>query len=69
MSKPHHHIRWLNAGLDWERFSTREEAEASARQLARPAETYAIVQYDDETCPQCQRLMKQRLSTGDTAAT
>lgn len=51
----HYHIRWSNAALDWERFGTRAEAEASATELARPDETYAIEELDGD-CPRCQDL-------------
>jgi hypothetical protein len=52
----HFHIRWSAAGLDWEPFRTRDQAWASAKQLARPNETYVTQEYD-ETCPQCQNLL------------
>jgi hypothetical protein len=44
------HIRWYGGKLDWECFGTREEAEASAKQLAKPNETYSIEECDG-TCP------------------
>jgi hypothetical protein len=53
----HYHIRWSGkATLDWERFSTREEAEASAKQLLLQGETYTIEEYDD-ACPRCRDAM------------
>jgi hypothetical protein len=53
----HYHIRWSGKVLlDWQRFSTPEEAKASARQLVRLGETYAIEEHD-ETCPRCQAVM------------
>ena len=48
----HFHIRWSEGKLDWERFSLRAEAEASATQLVRLNETYAIEEFDDK-CAQC----------------
>jgi hypothetical protein len=49
----HYHIRWSGtAALDWDRFDTRVEAEASAEQLVRPRETYTIEEFDG-TCPRC----------------
>jgi hypothetical protein len=46
----HYHIRWSGkALLDWQRFSTPEEAKASARKLVRQGETYTIEEYD-ESC-------------------
>ena len=49
----HYHIRWSgNVPLDWERFSTAAEAEASAKQLLRRGETYTVEEHD-ETCPRC----------------
>jgi hypothetical protein len=51
---PHYHIRWSGKVLlDWQCFSTPEEAKASARQLVRVGETYVIEKHD-ETCPRCQ---------------
>jgi hypothetical protein len=51
--QPHFHIRWTSsAKLDWERFSTQEEAEASATQLMRAGETYTVEKFDG-SCPRC----------------
>jgi hypothetical protein len=53
----HYHIRWSGKVLlDWQCFSTPEEAKASARQLVRQGETY-IIEPHDETCPRCQAAM------------
>jgi hypothetical protein len=53
----HYHIRWSGRVLlDWQRFSTPEEAKASARQLVRQGETY-IIEEHDETCPRCEAAM------------
>jgi hypothetical protein len=53
----HYHIRWSGkAVLDWQCFSTHEEAMASARQLVRQGETY-IIEEHDETCQRCQAAM------------
>jgi hypothetical protein len=53
----HYHIRWSGKVLlDWQRFSTPEEAKASAKQLVRQGETY-IIEEHDETCPRCQAAM------------
>jgi len=42
-SHPHYHIRWSTAdALDWQSFETREEADALARDLLRPHETYSV---------------------------
>jgi hypothetical protein len=60
----HYHIRWSgNVPLDWQRFSTPEEAKASARQLVRQGETYTIEEYD-ETCPRCQTAMNVKSMHG-----
>jgi len=49
----HFHIRWSKtASLDWEPFDTQEEAEASAKQLVLPGETYTIEKFDG-ACPRC----------------
>ena len=53
----HYHIRWSGqALLDWQCFSTPEEAKASARQLVRQGETY-IIEEHDEACARCQAAM------------
>ena len=52
----HFHIRWSKApAMNWERYSTREEAEAdaSARQQTHPGETYTIEELG-EGCTRCQ---------------
>lgn len=55
---PHYHIRWSDRTvLDWEPFSTRVEAEASAKQLVRSGETYNIEERDGE-CLRCQDAAK-----------
>jgi hypothetical protein len=42
----HYHIRWSGkASLDWQRFCTREEANAQAAHLVLPGESFTI-----ETC-------------------
>jgi hypothetical protein len=48
----HYHIRWSIAALDWERFNTHSEAEASAKQLARAGETFTIDQFEGD-CARC----------------
>jgi hypothetical protein len=49
-----YHIRWSGKELlNWERFGTPEEAQATARQLVRLGETYTIEEQHDETCPRC----------------
>ena len=55
----HYHIRWSDLKLDWEAFSTRREAEASAMQLARASETYTIEEFDGD-CPRCAMLRKRQ---------
>ena len=56
----HYHIRWSSGHLDWERFSTRAEAEKSARRLVREWESYSIERYDDETCPKCSEPIERK---------
>jgi hypothetical protein len=62
----HYHIRWSEkivsnwkcfSALDWEAFTSRAEAEASARQLVRQNETYTIEEHDGN-CPRCQDAAK-----------
>ena len=59
----HYHIRWSGKVLlDWQRFSTPEEAKASARQLVRPGETFVIEH--NETCRRCQAAMNVKSMHG-----
>jgi hypothetical protein len=51
----HYHIRWSNSKLDWEAFSTSEEAQAQAEQLVRVGESYVIELLDGD-CPRCSSL-------------
>ena len=55
----HYHIRWSDSTLDWERFSTRQEAEKAARHLVQPDETFTIEDVDDETCMQCLKIANE----------
>ena len=50
----HYHIRWGSGQLDWERFETEYDAEASARHLIQYKETYRIEEFD-ESCPRCMK--------------
>jgi len=50
----HYHIRWSGAqAMGWERFSTREEAEATAQERMHAGETYTIEELG-EGCTRCQ---------------
>ena len=50
----HFHIRWSGAeAMSWERFATRAEAEAAAKERVRPGETYTIEELG-EGCTRCQ---------------
>ena len=54
----HYHIRSSGKeALDWKRFGSRSEAEASARELVRPGEAYAIEAHG-QLCRRCQAAMK-----------
>ena len=53
----HHHILWSSGKLDWDRFATRFDAEASAKKLVQIGETYTIEEYDDTACPACLSLI------------
>ena len=56
----HYHIRWAQIPvLDWETFSTRDEAEAAAELLARPGEKYTIVELEDG-CQRCRDAAKSK---------
>ena len=64
----HYHIRWSNSTLDWERFSTRQEVEQAARQLARRGETFTLEHVDDKTCMQCLKIYKTGLAIDKSGA-
>jgi hypothetical protein len=50
---PHFHIRWSRVvPLNWERFSTRADAEATAELFVLQGETYAIEE-QGEPCQRC----------------
>lgn len=50
----HYHIIWADLTMDWERFGTREEAEAVAKKMIRRVgETYRIEESADDTCVKC----------------
>jgi hypothetical protein len=53
---PHYHIRWSGGVLDWEPFDLRSAAEASAKEMLRPGETYAIEEYGAD-CAKCRSLL------------
>jgi hypothetical protein len=48
---PHFHIRWDGKTLDWECFSSREEATARASFLKRDGETFAVEELALAKCP------------------
>lgn len=61
---PHYHIRWSGkAVLDWEGFSTHEDATARVKLLAHPGENSSIEEHD-EACPLCQQAMKPKYAPG-----
>lgn len=61
---PHFHIRWSGkATLDWGCFSTRAQAEASAKQLVRQEETFTIEEHNG-TCLRCAETMKLKFGHG-----
>lgn len=62
----HYHIRWSNSKLDWEAFSTPEEAQSQAKQLVKVEERYVIEQVDGD-CARCSEL--QQLAGRNVAGT
>jgi len=60
--RTHFHIRWASGALDWERFDTMLDAEASAQQLVRPGETYTLEEYPDD-CSRCGALRARTRTT------
>ena len=56
----HYHIRWSDReALDWEAFSSHPDAEASAKELVRPGESYIIEERDGD-CPRCGEAKKAK---------
>jgi hypothetical protein len=55
----HFHIRWSDSKLDWQAFSTQQEAETEAKQLMRPSEKYTVEEFDGN-CPRCGNGIKTR---------
>ena len=51
----HYHICWDKSNLDWEAFTTRDEAVVEAERLKRVDENYTIEERDDN-CERCQSL-------------
>ena len=63
-SMPHYHMRWSNSTLDWEAFSTSEEAEAHAKQLVRLGESYVQADGDCQRCSSLPHLSGAKLLPG-----
>ena len=64
----HFHIHWSGKPtVDWEPFSSRAEAEASAKHLALPGETYTVEEHG-KSCLQCMMLMKKISAPGNEAS-
>jgi hypothetical protein len=60
----HYHIRWSSrTALDWECFDTQVQAEARAKELVGPDETYSIEERD-ETCPRCRAATELKTTYG-----
>jgi hypothetical protein len=56
----HYHIRWSGKeALDWESFPSHADAEACAKQLVRPNESYAIEEHG-LGCPRCWAAVKSK---------
>jgi hypothetical protein len=59
---PHFHIRWIIADssrIDWEAFTSQDEAENMAKRLATSTETYAIEEFDG-SCERCAMFRLER---------
>jgi hypothetical protein len=56
----HFHVRWDNSKVDWEAFTTKEEAKVQGERLKRPGETYVIEERDGD-CQLCKRLKSSAL--------
>ena len=60
-SQAHFHIRWSTGStLDWEAFGTRAEAEATARRLAHPHESYRIEERK-QACKRCATFWREKI--------
>jgi hypothetical protein len=57
----HYHIRWAGGAIDWEVFNSRDEADSSAKELARTSETYTIEKYGID-CPRCAAISRNSSS-------
>jgi hypothetical protein len=67
-SNTHFHIRWSAAStLDWEAFSSRGEAEETARRLAHPHESYRIEERR-AACKRCATFWREKMSGLSTPA-
>jgi hypothetical protein len=60
--RTHFHIRWASGALDWQRFGTTLEAEASAQHLVLPGEAYTLEEYADDGC-RCRALRSEKATT------
>ena len=56
----HFHIRWSSGVLDWERYSSRGDAESGAKKLMQYGETYTIEE-QGESCPRCPDVVRAKL--------
>lgn len=57
----HFHIRWsAGSTLDWEAFGTQAEAEATARRLASPHESYSLAERNS-TCERCAAFWREKM--------
>src|SRR5215472_10686905 len=61
-SRIHFHIRWSQGStLDWEPFQSQADAEATAKQLAGPHESYGIEHRQHGTCERCATFLREKL--------
>ena len=59
----HYHIRWSgDTRVDWDRFTTAEEAKCCADQMVRSGEDYAVEKFDDD-CVRCEELRRSKHHT------
>ena len=56
----HYHIHWSDGKIDWEPFSTVQDARARADELLRLDETYTIDEFGDD-CAHCSSLVRRAL--------
>jgi hypothetical protein len=68
---PHFHILWItgdNSIIDWEPFTSRDEANTMAKRLVTIRVSFVIDEFDD-SCPRCEMFrLERKISNWPTTA-